>query len=970
MNKLHYPLALLLIFFISQISAQEHTIDMVNDTAKVHKLIEKKRDTLRNNVRAIKNTFQALKQLQNIGDWDFVDSHIEDSESLSPIQKSVIRARKAWLHNDFFQAEDHLDELSEAAQNQSDVQRMLARLDIEAWKLKKAETRTKQLLKENPNDIETEKVLVRVLISEKKYDEAMALARKRVKNSSKKAAGYFMEAKVYFWRREIKKAEKALKQGLKRNPLDADARFYYGYAIWRHIDATELDDMVGQWEIALELNPLHFKTHWHLGNGHTNLTFSDYKDPDEDQIRGELEEAETLFSEDSITKAITLTEKVSDSFPKSVIPGLYHASYLYSDFEAEGRQENLEESKRILLDILDDKKHYGPAENALATVIKSKRIPYLKSYDSIHKNLKNPKIENLDDMRKIFPDIDYYPGSIFKGMIWNKLYSTKAYFPFLAALDKDFVVMPLHKDLALAMHNPFFRHNTTFDNRQWMDIRGVGGGAAGIGVVERGAYGERNIILHEYTHLYHQQVLTDKQKRKIRSLYYDAMRKGLALDYYAENNEHEYFAQGVPAYFEPVKVHPLDFKSMNTTSDLKEKDPKLYSFIDDLVADQKAYLNGDKAVMASNWAQIYVNLAKTAGHKDEAYQELDTALTYDDNYLPALLEYAHQLTDADSLAEAESKIKEAEDLKPGYAPIYLTKAEWLEKKQPDSIDKQAGLYKNAYKMETDYQKEGENSQTLRQFYYKHGKLSKALNTAENYIKHGYDVSTYLRDIKEDAQAFTAKQKALLGKEQQIDTLGYLVSQRPSNYSMQLDYVDVLLAYENYKKALDELMPTYENLMASDETRPDFELLIAESYEGMEKKDKMEEHMGKALENADKIKDTPNTLSQFVFNELFRFRLARLLARNDHIEEAEHLIEETDTDKENVLIQSALALTKAEIALQDEDRVDNAIDLLKESLEFYPYQVQSLRHLKNLKEDHGKAADIFEHYKQKGISILE
>jgi hypothetical protein len=89
---------------------------------------------------------------------------------------------------------------------------------------------------------------------------------------------------------------------------------------------------------------------------------------------------------------------------------------------------------------------------------------------------------------------------------------------------------------------------TTFDNRQWMDIRGVGSGAAAIEYVERGAFLERNVILHEYVHLFHGRVLTDAENRKIRSLYYQAMKEKRTLDYYSQNNESEYFAQTYPAY--------------------------------------------------------------------------------------------------------------------------------------------------------------------------------------------------------------------------------------------------------------------------------------------------------------------------------------------------------------------------------------------------------------------------------------
>ncbi|MDZ7807323.1 MAG: hypothetical protein U5K71_09415 [Gracilimonas sp.] len=40
------------------------------------------------------------------------------------------------------------------------------------------------------------------------------------------------------------------------------------------MDATQLDNMAGQRNLAFEVNPLHYLTHWHFGNGHTNLTYA------------------------------------------------------------------------------------------------------------------------------------------------------------------------------------------------------------------------------------------------------------------------------------------------------------------------------------------------------------------------------------------------------------------------------------------------------------------------------------------------------------------------------------------------------------------------------------------------------------------------------------------------------------------------------------------------------------------------
>ena len=927
--------------------------DYVDDTQAVLELLNKEKETLRANLKeSPSQSYKSLSRLQDIGDRGFVLTTIKESKSLNEVEKTALLAREAWYTNDFFKMEKLLNGLTKKQRKDAKVQRLLATLAIEAWELEKSETIANSVLQNNKDDIATELVLGRSLILQKKYDEALALAESRIANNPKESAGYFMKADVYFWNQNPAKAEMALKQGLQLDPLNADARFFYGYAIWRRVDATQLDDMMAQWQIALTLNPLHFQTHWHIGNGHTNLTFVDYADADEDEIRLKLAKADSLFTSGNKEAALAHIKHVSSEYPNSVIPDMHYASILYSDFDAKDRTENLAEAEQIFLDILNRKEHYGPAHNGLSAVIKSQRIPYLSEFASIQDALLHADITNLDDMLELFPDVAYYPGDIAKGMVWNQLYTSVAYFPFLVAQDRSFVIPPLHEDLAIAMNNSYFRYNTTFDNRQWMDIRGVGSGAASIEYTERGAYGERNVLLHEYVHLFHMLVMTDEQNREIRSLYYNAMENDLTLDYYSQNNESEYFAQTYPAYFEEVKVHPLDFKSINNTSDLMRKDPKMYAFLDGLVAKERAYLNGDEQALASNWAQVYVNLASKAknDNPEKVYQHLQTALEYDDVYLPAHLAYARQLLVEKKYDEAYGRIELAKEIDSAYAPIYIVEAEWLIATKPEAINQHAALFKKAYDMETDYMEKASNSLALRMFYYNHAMLPEALETADEYVKNGSTVSTYLRDRKEAALAFSAWQRALLGDDTQLEVLEHLVSQRPHNYSMRVQYAEALLANQKFDKVIEVLLSSYENLQASRVNRTDFELLLSEAYEGLGNKEKMQVYLDKIQEK--------DKLGLSALNVL---RLASLLIRQGEVDKALAYINNVNTENSN-LIQSSLSLIKAQVALKQGEESD-AIKLLENSLLKNPYQRAALKSLKELGDKHSNAKKLWQKYKE-------
>lgn len=946
MLKLYF-LPILLLCLIGTLSAQS-----VNDTKAVQASLEKARASVRSQFKqSTKDKAKIIKQLLDLGLWQEATDAIKAGKGLSNAEKSILLAEYHWLTNDFKQAEKDVTNALAADKNNIWARRLKAQLAIEAWDLQNAEKQCKALLASNPNDEETSLVLGRALLLQKKYPEALTVAKKLQQKNANLAGAYLLEANVYFWDQHPEQAEAPLVKSLTLDPFNADARFSYGYAIWRRIDATQLNDMAAQWQLALNINPLHFQTHWHWGNGHTNLTYADYADKDEKVIREKLREADKLFHENKLADAVAITYKVAKEYPASVLPAMHRGSLYYSDFDTPKRKANLDSAEMAFVGILDKKKHYGPAHNGLSAVIKSKRIPYLMTYDSITNVLKTTKINDPENFTNVFPDLTYFPGSRAKAMVWNQMYTSVVYFPFLSKQGNAFVVPPLHIDLAIAMRSPYFRASTTFDNRQWMDIRGVGSGAAAIEYVERGAYQERNVVLHEYVHLFHGRVLTDAENRIIRERYYNAMKNHLTLDYYSQNNESEYFAQTYPAYFETVKVHPLDFKSMNITAELKSKDPEMYKFLDGLVKKERAYLNGDHSVMASNWAQVYINLSNKVIKSDpaKAGKYLDTALVYDNKYQPAYLAYARLKQQQNEFDKALSYIKSAEGIDPGYAPVYVAYAKWEEDKggsdkTPDEFVKsQAAWLQKALDLEKDYQTRAYAAIQLREMYYQNGRISQAIKAAEDYATTGADVSTYLRDRRDDAKAFALAQRGMLGYANQLDGLKKLVLQRPQNYELRGLYADALLAVGRNQEAITTMKEVQRILESGKNPRTDFDLRIAEGYAKLGKQDSLAFYLDKALAEKSSLDPTDKQ------------RMVRLLATAKRLPDAETL-SKTLNPKGSLLYQSSAMQSTGVLSMQS-GKSDEAVAAFKKSLEYNPYNLESYVALANLYKQTNKQDEL-------------
>ncbi|MDR1938899.1 MAG: tetratricopeptide repeat protein [Tannerellaceae bacterium] len=824
-----------LTLLIFAISACLQPYAQVDDTALCFSNLEKERSELSRKLATASGTEKALtlRKMLDRGMWEQAWPVIQKGETIDLTDRSVLVAYYHVLTNNFEAADKEIARALHAFPDKSEAKKIKAQLLIEAWRLDEAVALCEELEKKHPADLEIPLLKGRALILGQQYEEASALVARLHRQFPENGRVYLLEADIHFWNRHPEEAEPLLIKSLELEPFNADARFSYGYAIWRRVDATQLNQMAAQWELALALNPLHFQTHWHWGNGHTNLTFVDYADPDEDAIRSALSVADSLFSLNRIEQAVALTRLTEKQYPHSVLPLMHRASLWYGDFDHPQRSLRLDSAELLFRDILGRKPHYGPAHNGLSAVIKSKRIPYLSTYDSISSLLRRTEIADPESFGKVFPDVDYYPGHLAKAMAWNQFYTAIVYFPFLTKQGESFVIPPLHKDLAIVMNSPYFRYSTTFDNRQWMDIRGVGSGAAAIEYVERGAYQERNVILHEYVHLFHQSVLTDYQNRRVRELYYSAMENDRTLDYYSQNNEHEYLAQTYPAYFEPVKVHPLDFKSMNTASALIRKDPEMYYFLDSLIANERRYLKGEHEAMASNWAQVYINLSRKQQNKPALEAALlDTALMYDRRYQPAWLAYARLQIRQGAFEEALRSIQTSEQIEPAYAPTYQAYAEWVKQTVTDpaeSLQKQVAWMKKALALEGDHQTKASMAQYLRRLYTDHAKIKEAVAEMQTYVNEASEISTYLRDRKDEARMFVAFHQATQGDQTALETMDSLVRQKPQNYTFAMDYADALASQGAYDEAISLIWKAQRIFQSNRNRRADFDLRIAEYH---------------------------------------------------------------------------------------------------------------------------------------------
>ncbi|WP_020533864.1 tetratricopeptide repeat protein [Flexithrix dorotheae] len=801
----------------------------------------------------------------------------------------LAKAQYYFKTNDYFQAEKFVKQLLDVAPMNREGMLLSASLHIQAWELEEAVKICNQRLADVKFDDKALVMLGEIKLLQKQYDEALKLAKEAQALNANSAEAYLLESDVYFWQQQPEKSIEPLKKSLELNPYLVDARFNYGYAIWRKGEVELLDKMAEQWALALELNPLHYKTNWHWGNGHTQLTYKDYFSPKDDMVFKELKKGDELIAQNQVDAAIEFTYAIEKKFPKSVLPAMMRGSAFYMHYQL--GDSRLDSAQRTFGEILHTKQNYGPAHNGLAAVVKQKRMAYLKEFDSLENAISKTEISNKKGFAKVFPDVNYYAGDRVQKMVWSALFSSSAYIPLLQKQKLKFVIPPLHRDLATAMNNKYFKESTTFDNRQWMDIRGVGSGAAGIEYVERGAHLERNVVLHEYVHLFHSRVFTDNQKRRVRALYYNAMKKGLTLDYYAANNEHEFLAQTYTAYFATQKVHPLNHKSMNTVWDLKNKDPETYAFIDSLVKQQNMALEGKSEVLNRNLAQVYINLSEDVSTaKDNpawvslASSYLDSALQLDRDYIPTYLSYSQLKNETKQLPESEAWLQTALGKDPNNPQVYKAKAHFYQASfENGDLDLNKAFmqvqlnYANALSLEKDLNEWTTLNRELREMYVNFGKVKEAIEITHSYLTVAPTISTYLRDKRDLALAFVAYQKGILGYPGNTERdLERLVKSNPQQLNYRFMLSEVLATNGKAQEGFDLLGESYLLGKAAGEVNPQLLIRMAEIQAQLGAPDK-------ALNLVNEISDL-NSLSDDL-----SLKVARIYLENGKTVEAKEII---------------------------------------------------------------------------------
>jgi hypothetical protein len=183
-------------------------------------------------------------------------------------------------------------------------------------------------------------------------------------------------------------------------------------------------------------------------------------------------------------------------------------------------------------------------------------------------------------VEKFMPAIGELTGSR-REVAMRALATFESYLPRLAAIGgRHDLLLELERTTdAPARAN--LRGKRTFDGRVWDDVRGIGGlrAATGIEALDDVLRFGFDTLSHEIAHQVHLYGFKRVDRHRVRDLFPAARDGDHFLDYYAANNEAEYFGQGVEAFVSFGKRPGREPTHGHTRFELYRVDRALHDFI-------------------------------------------------------------------------------------------------------------------------------------------------------------------------------------------------------------------------------------------------------------------------------------------------------------------------------------------------------------------------------------------------------
>ncbi|MGH8436706.1 MAG: tetratricopeptide repeat protein [Pseudomonas sp.] len=435
-----------------------------------------------------------------------------------------------------------------------------------------------KIVNDHPGNLAARVGTARVLYRLNRDADAQAQLDRILARDSMYAPAHLLKSELYLRALDQAAREKFAHRALELDSLSTGAQL----AVSRI--RRERDDVEGAYTrliAVLALDPVHIEAHRALGNGGALKSYGRYPTLEDDSVPADLarrlDAADSLLLLREYDRAEAAFNDVLKTHPGLAIARLGIASAYYY----RGRFDT---AFQRFLDITRDHPglglaHYGVSESDKH--IRMQRDP--RNLQALARFQVLPRPEEPERLRDVFTDFNRLDNALQK-IVLLSVAPLSNYVPIVSLSGGSHYLLPFHHRLWNWRGTAQSRGRRSFDGRLWDDVKGQGGRNAVSGEeLTREVVLERyNILALEFMHQVHA-VLSPAQRDTIHALYQAARRERRMLDSYAGSNPNEYLAQAYEAFISRNK-ETRGGTSGNTRDRLRELDPRMYAFLEQINA--------------------------------------------------------------------------------------------------------------------------------------------------------------------------------------------------------------------------------------------------------------------------------------------------------------------------------------------------------------------------------------------------
>ena len=508
------------------------------------------------------------------GRYEEADSILErlladDPDHLDALITQAILLRRQYSFGD---AARTLSRAAELAPASPEVRLLEGRHALDRMDLAAADTIYGELLRSNPGSAPARLGLAEITFWTDQHADAQELLDQALDIDPTLAPAHLLAARIHREAQATAEWRAAVRSAVEVDSLSAD-----GHAAMATLLRSDgaLEDAYRHAQIAIELDPFSHGAHSYLGNGGSLFGY-DSVPADPSEFDGRVGELLTLGDTHLLARryreAMGPFRDVLAEEPSNVVAmmGIGTAYYHLGEFET---------ALGWFSRILADHPGYGLAHYGVSYALRRMRDRVLVGLDEMRTVFEQRDAPEPPGLREVFPDYERLDDELQK-IVRLSVAPFSNYLPALAVAGATFHLLPFHKLLWQSPHKERTKGTRTFDLRLWDDVKGQGGfhAVGGEEWVRDVRYQRWNVVTHEFTHQVHG-MFPDSMRAEVARLFQTAKTERRTLDYYADFNEMEYFAQAAEAFISEIKFTDQRGTSKHTRDLLAVRDSALFEFL-------------------------------------------------------------------------------------------------------------------------------------------------------------------------------------------------------------------------------------------------------------------------------------------------------------------------------------------------------------------------------------------------------